>query len=352
MSIITVWPSATSAAAARPIRSLTSRRSTSICANGGSLALADRAAVDALELAVARELREVAAHGHLRHAEALRQLDDVRGLRRCGRRRGSALCAALRASAPDFERGGVGERGRRACSDLFERASRDGDPIAERAGVWKSRLARRPLDSAHAGRRRVAPRPGCSMSRESVRAERLGRTDRSSVVALADPHVPSFSGGGTDVRSMKRFRVLFGRRGPRCGRDCDHRGDAGKCGAAHGELDRRAGQDQRDGRVGPSGRRHEHHRAVRRLAPALRRPLRDHHGHARRGRRQRRRHGDRARPRPAARERGPRRALPLGHGRHLQPRPRRLLLQHERAADRSSSGATTRRSAASRGSSA
>ena len=53
--------------------------------------------------------------------------------------------------------------------------------------------------------------------------------------------------------------------------------------------------------------------------------------------------GDRPGARPAARERGPRRALPLGHGRHLQPRPRRLLLQPERAARRSSSGATTRR---------
>ena len=40
----------------------------------------------------------------------------------------------------------------------------------------------------------------------------------------------------------------------------------------------------------------------------------------------------RAGARAAARERGPRRALPLGHGRHLLPRPRRLLLQHERAA--------------------
>ena len=38
--------------------------------------------------------------------------------------------------------------------------------------------------------------------------------------------------------------------------------------------------------------------------------------------------------RPPARERGPRRALPLRHDRHLQRRPGRLLLQHERAADR------------------
>ena len=73
--------------------------------------------------------------------------------------------------------------------------------------------------------------------------------------------------------------------------------------------------------------------AVRGLAPALWRPLRDHHGHPRRGRRQRRRVGDRAGARPAARERGSRRALPLRHGGHLQPRPRRLLLQPERAAD-------------------
>ena len=36
MSIITVWPSSTSAAAAAPSRSLTSKRSTSICENPGS----------------------------------------------------------------------------------------------------------------------------------------------------------------------------------------------------------------------------------------------------------------------------------------------------------------------------
>ena len=98
----------------------------------------------------------------------------------------------------------------------------------------------------------------------------------------------------------------------------------------HGLGGREAG---RAGRVGAPGRRHEHHRAVRRLASALRRQVRDHHGHPRRGRRQRRRHRDRPGARPAPRERGPRRALPLGHGRHLQPRPRRLLLQPERAAD-------------------
>ena len=95
----------------------------------------------------------------------------------------------------------------------------------------------------------------------------------------------------------------------------------------------RRAEDQRDGRVGPPRRRHEHHRTLRCLAPALRRPLRDHHGHARRGRRQRGRHRDRAGARPPARERGPHRPLPVRHRRHLQHRPRRLLLQHERAAD-------------------
>ena len=100
--------------------------------------------------------------------------------------------------------------------------------------------------------------------------------------------------------------------------------------AVHGGQ---GGEAQRARRVGAPRRRHEHHRAVRRLARPLRHPLRDHHGHARRGRRQRRRLRDRPRPRAPARERGPRRALPVGHGRHLQPRPDRLLLQHERAAD-------------------
>ena len=78
MSIITVWPSSTSAAAAAPRRSLTSKRSTSICEKPGS-AESHRAAVDALELAVARQRAEVAAHGHLRHAEALGEIGDVRG---------------------------------------------------------------------------------------------------------------------------------------------------------------------------------------------------------------------------------------------------------------------------------
>ena len=62
------------------------------------LALAHGAAVHALEPALAREAREVAAHGHLRDAEALRELDHARRSGRCGRRRGSALCAVLRAS--------------------------------------------------------------------------------------------------------------------------------------------------------------------------------------------------------------------------------------------------------------
>ena len=91
-------------------------------------------------------------------------------------------------------------------------------------------------------------------------------------------------------------------------------------------------EDRRHGGVGAPRRRRQHHRAVRRLARALRRPLRDHPGHARRGRRQRGRHGARAGARAAARERGPRRALPLRHGRPVLPRPGRLLLQHERAA--------------------
>ena len=79
MSIITVCPSSTSAAAAAPRRSLTSKRSTSICEKPGSLRGVHGAAVDALELAVARQRVQIAAHGHLRHAEALGQVGDVRG---------------------------------------------------------------------------------------------------------------------------------------------------------------------------------------------------------------------------------------------------------------------------------
>ena len=70
-----------------------------------------------------------------------------------------------------------------------------------------------------------------------------------------------------------------------------------------------------------------------RVACALRHQVRDHHGHARRGRRQRHRQRDRPGARAAARERGSRRALPQRHDRHLQHRLGRLLLQHERAAD-------------------
>ena len=121
------------------------------------------------------------------------------------------------------------------------------------------------------------------------------------------------------------------RGGARSGRDAV-RGGGGRrrSGRLQGARRREA---RRHGRVGAPRRRHEHHRALRRLAPALRHPLRDHHGHPRRGRRQRRRQRDRPGARPAARERGPRRALPVGHRRHLQPRPRRLLLQPQRAAD-------------------
>ena len=79
MSIITVWPSSTSDAAAAPRRSLTSKRSTSICEKPGSWPECIGAAVDALELAVARQRVQIAAHGHLRHAEALGQVGHVRG---------------------------------------------------------------------------------------------------------------------------------------------------------------------------------------------------------------------------------------------------------------------------------
>ena len=55
-----------------------SKRSTSICEKPGSAGV-DRAAVDPLELAVARQRAEVAPHRHLRHAEALGEVGDVRG---------------------------------------------------------------------------------------------------------------------------------------------------------------------------------------------------------------------------------------------------------------------------------
>ena len=55
-----------------------SKRSTSICEKPGSAPESHRAAVDALELAVARQRAQVAPHRHLRHAEALGQVGHVR----------------------------------------------------------------------------------------------------------------------------------------------------------------------------------------------------------------------------------------------------------------------------------
>ena len=96
------------------------------------LALADGAAVDALQPALERELREVAAHGHLRDVEALRQLDHAGGLSAADgvEDQLSALRCEHRAPAARDDSGATA-----ACSDLFEPATRDGDPIAERAGL-------------------------------------------------------------------------------------------------------------------------------------------------------------------------------------------------------------------------
>ena len=77
MSIITVWPSSTSAAAAAPIRSFASNRSTADSSNGGSPPAPHRAAADPLDHPRAGELAQVAPDGHLRHAERLRQIADV-----------------------------------------------------------------------------------------------------------------------------------------------------------------------------------------------------------------------------------------------------------------------------------
>ena len=78
MSIMTVSPSRTRAAAARPIRSFAPRRSTAIWANGGSSRSLRRAAAHADQLSLVGEQRGVAANGHLRHREAMGELDDAR----------------------------------------------------------------------------------------------------------------------------------------------------------------------------------------------------------------------------------------------------------------------------------
>ena len=284
MSIITVCPSATSAAAAAPRRSLTSRRSTSICENAGSPGR-DRAAVDALELAVARQVR--AGRG-ARSSPTRRSSAPARRRARSPRGRREDL---LRARARTREHCGRNAYTRRATSIVFGNCC---------SGVRGRSCG---LDSPSRSVTRVRPpvTSSCGLVRFVVRGggrsavKRFGGSS-SWRIAAATMAAPAL--GGRPLHGLGQSR-----------------------------------EDQRDGRVGPSGRRHEHHRAVRRLASALRRQVRDHHGHPRRGRRQRRRHRDRPGARPAARERGPRRALPLGHGRHLQPRPRRLLLQPERAAD-------------------
>ena len=77
---------------------------------------------------------------------------------------------------------------------------------------------------------------------------------------------------------------------------------------------------------------------MRRLARQVRRPVRHHHAHPRRGRLQLRRRRGRSGSRPASRERGPRLPLPVGHPRHLQHRRGRLLLQHQRRPHRGGLG--------------
>ena len=79
MSIITVWPSSTSAAAARAEAVLDVEALDLDLREAGLGAGVDRAAVHALELAVARQRAEVAPDRHLRHAEALGQVGHVRG---------------------------------------------------------------------------------------------------------------------------------------------------------------------------------------------------------------------------------------------------------------------------------
>ena len=79
MSIITVIPSCTIAAAARAEAVLDVEALDLDLREARLGAGVDRAAVDAFELAVARQRAEVAPDRHLRHAEALGQVGDVRG---------------------------------------------------------------------------------------------------------------------------------------------------------------------------------------------------------------------------------------------------------------------------------
>ena len=84
MSIITVWPSSTSAAAAAPMPVLDVEALDLDLLEARLDAGLDRAAVHPLELAVAGERAEVAPDGHLRHAEALGEVGHVRGPRAHG----------------------------------------------------------------------------------------------------------------------------------------------------------------------------------------------------------------------------------------------------------------------------
>ncbi len=246
MSIISVWPSATSACRGASDAVLLREALDRDLLERRLLALADGAAVDALSAGpVERELREVAAHRHLRDVEALRQLDHAGGLVRCGRRRGSARlrcgCEHRDASSGAFGRSLRHLTVRtRECSDQFEsgvnRVRPDGCPVSadgvspvDRTGSLRCAIeSHAPTNEpllTHPNRHLCGlGRLGCDLTvrcrATMVRSEHRGR--------WLDPHFPSFSGGGTtDVRSMKRFRVPFIGAVLTGGCDCDRRG--GRC---------------------------------------------------------------------------------------------------------------------------
>ncbi len=79
MSIITVWPSSTQGRRGRAEAVLDVEALDLDLREARFDAGLHRAAVHALELAVARERAEVAPDRHLRHAEVLGQIRDVRG---------------------------------------------------------------------------------------------------------------------------------------------------------------------------------------------------------------------------------------------------------------------------------
>ena len=135
------------------------------------LALAHRAAVHALEPALERELREVAAHGHLRDVEALRELDHARRSGRCrtASRISSLRCAASIATCLAGAVSGMGTgdvfgsvRTCDAATRPYRSARRFGSAFAALEADFGG--ARRGL-TRRAGRRRVGRTPVFDLAR-------------------------------------------------------------------------------------------------------------------------------------------------------------------------------------------